>query len=326
MFVLWDVDGNKIEDEFPPEENIDLIQSQCNTSNVSLDPSQVARIVANLTSMSGNEVKSLLVIGRNHYVVLDATFAHGGHAIVRIAHPQSHDASDIDHLNQHIRSYAHIALQMFRVPSPQKIGSIISFPATNHDGSPESLPVLGPCIDPSGRHTPSAPFETIAEYFAWLVSKKKSSQSVGEIQADIDAASQTIDILEYRLRENLPQLSPVVLRCVPSHEDFVAQNVLLDASGAIGGVIDWELHAVKSAVLAAQYPSWLSYEGSNDPQFSRAEAERLCHEFDAIVQDADPEYYMALREGVFCRAAEAWLRDEMPDFGCRRMRAWLDSL
>jgi hypothetical protein len=47
---------------------------------------------------------------------------------------------------------------------------------------------------------------------------------------------------------------------VPSHEDFGAQNVFINDDGLITGVIDWEFHMVKSAVLAATYPFWIRYD------------------------------------------------------------------
>jgi len=44
-------------------------------------------------------------------------------------------------------------------------------------------------------------------------------------------------------------------------------NILVDKSGSITGVVDWEYHVLHPAVLAASYPPWLSYEGCNDPRF-----------------------------------------------------------
>ena len=45
-----------------------------------------------------------------------------------------------------------------------------------------------------------------------------------------------------------------------------------------------------------------------------------------IVKEEDSEYYRALKAGEFCRMAEEWLLNDGVDIGCRRMKAWLDSL
>ena len=59
-----------------------------------------------------------------------------------------------------------------------------------------------------------------------------------------------------------------LLRGVPSsHEDFSTRNVFINDKGHITGVVDWELHMVKSAVLAAAHPSWNRYDGIADIRY-----------------------------------------------------------
>jgi hypothetical protein len=69
----------------------------------------------------------------------------------------------------------------------------------------------------------------------------------------------------------------------------------INSEGLITGVIDWEFHMVKPAVLAATYPSWIRYDGTIDPRFvdrkgqfssfwtvSPVDAKRLRQEYDAV--------------------------------------------
>lgn len=161
---------------------------------------------------------------------------------------------------------------------------------------------MGPCIEPSGRLTPSSPFQTIGEYFQWLLDVKRSSTTIGTTESDINAAHETLRGLESLLSEAILHFDSVLLRSVPSHEDFHAQNVLINDTGYITGVIDWEFHMIKPAVLVAAYPSWIRYDGSFDPRFvdrngqfgyfwfcSPNEARQLCHEFDSVCGwESDP--------------------------------------
>ena len=85
------------------------------------------------------------------------------------------------------------------------------------------------------------------------------------------------------------------LRGVPSHEDLSGQNVFINREGLITGIIDWEFHMIKPAVLAAAYPSWIRYDGTADPRFvdrkgqfpsfwmaSPVDAEKLRQEYDVV--------------------------------------------
>ncbi|KAF8960962.1 hypothetical protein BDZ97DRAFT_1921655 [Flammula alnicola] len=235
-----------------------------------------------------------------------------------------------------IRSYARIALDLFRIDAPDGIGSISSFQPTADARS--GRPILGPYILPSGLHTPSTVFQSIEEYFRWLISVKKTSTDVGTTKLDLDKAQVTLKRLESLISESVSGYDAELIRGVPSHQDFCGQNVFIDGEGLITSVIDWEFHMVKPAVLAAAYPSWIRYDGTADPRFvdkmdqfssfwmaSPVDAKRLRQAYDAIVKEEDPEYYRALKAGAFCRMAEEWLLSDVVDIGCRRMKAWLDS-
>lgn len=165
-----------------------------------------------------------------------------------------------------IHSYARIALDFFRINAPDGIGSISSFKSTAN-ARPDK-PILGPCISPSGFHTPSNIFESIEEYFRWLISVKKTSTAVGTTKPDLDEAQVTLEQLENLILEAVSGYDAELLRGVPSHQDFSGQNVFINDEGLITNVIDWEFHVVKPAVLAADYPTWIRYNGTGDPRLS----------------------------------------------------------
>lgn len=159
-------------------------------------------------------------------------------------------------------SYACITLDLFRIDAPNGIGSVSSFKLIADARS--GKPILGPYILPSGLHTPSTVFQSIEEYFKWLISVKKTLAVVGTMKPDLDEAQATLKRLENLVSESVMLY---LRRGVPSHEDFSAQNVFINGKGLITGVIDWEFHMVKPAVLAAAYPSWIRYDGIADPRF-----------------------------------------------------------
>jgi hypothetical protein len=45
-------------------------------------------------------------------------------------------------------------------------------------------------------------------------------------------------------------------------------NLMVDSNGRITGVLDWWMHSASPAILAADYPPWLRYDGINDPRFA----------------------------------------------------------
>jgi hypothetical protein len=63
MFILWDADGNKIEDQYPPEELDNLL-----STNTVLD-FDLPGVVARVRAISELDVTSIHLLGENHYLV-----------------------------------------------------------------------------------------------------------------------------------------------------------------------------------------------------------------------------------------------------------------
>jgi len=148
---------------------------------------------------------------------------------------------------------------------------------------------------PSGLYAPSTVFQSIEEYFKWLISVKKTLVTVGATKPDLDEAPVTLKRLENLILEFVSGYDAALLRGVPSHQDFSGQNVFINGEGLITGIIDWEFHMVKPAALAAAYPSWIRYDGTADPRFvdrkgqfssfwmaSPVDAKKLRQEYDAV--------------------------------------------
>ncbi|KZT68711.1 hypothetical protein DAEQUDRAFT_727592 [Daedalea quercina L-15889] len=240
-----------------------------------------------------------------------------------------------------LQSYADVVLSMFRIPCPPFIGTIVFFSADDDTAQ------LGPCVHPfDGTRAPSL-YERIEDYFGWLLDKKRTllTDTAKRAKEEKDAALKPATRmtprqmipkpdpelarirrgfarLEVHLAEAIRNLDEPLLRSVPAHEDLSPRNVWIDAEGRVTGIVDWGAHIVKPAVLAANYPTWVSYPDHEHPELSARsgrymdspeEAERLCVKFDHILLERDAEYYNALKEGIFLRMAEAWLKDASSD-------------
>jgi Ser/Thr protein kinase RdoA (MazF antagonist) len=127
--------------------------------------------------------------------------------------------------------------------------------------------------------------------------------AVGTTKSDLDEAQVTLKRLENRILGSVSGYDAAFLRGVPSHEDFIEHNVFINGEGLITGVIDWEFHMVKPAVLAAAYPFWIRYDGTSDPRFvdregqfssfwtaSPVDAKRLRQEYDAVCVNTFNQY------------------------------------
>ena len=66
MFVLWDADGNKIEDEYPPEELDNILATNTDPSVLDFD---LPGVVARVRAISELDVTSIHLLGENHYLV-----------------------------------------------------------------------------------------------------------------------------------------------------------------------------------------------------------------------------------------------------------------
>ncbi|KAJ4487678.1 hypothetical protein J3R30DRAFT_3786936 [Lentinula aciculospora] len=123
------------------------------------------------------------------------------------------------------------------------------------------------------------------------------------------------------------------LRCIPYHSDAVSHNILIDDSGEIAGVIDWECHVILPAYLAVDYPSWITYDGLQDPntgQFSpfwaasRQEAASMPQIYSNIVKKLDYDYYLSVKKGESVPLINKRLNTD-EDQECEKLGSWLDS-
>ena len=109
-------------------------------------------------------------------------------------------------------------------------------------------------------------FEDIQQYLDFLFEMKKNSPLIGvDDCGHIDELMQHTECVLTNLLSNLN--ASTLLRRVLVHRDLNDMNILVDKSGAITGVVNWEYQVLHPAVLAASYPPWLSYDGCNDPRF-----------------------------------------------------------
>jgi hypothetical protein len=167
---------------------------------------------------------------------------------------------------ENLVSHADIMLQLFRLDCPQVIGSVEKFvPASAQQ---EERLSVGTCIGTEGVDSPST-FSHIRDYFAWLIAVQKEALHPSSWTAeDQERGEQFWTRLEALVSKEISRIPQDLLRIVPVHEDFVAHNVVINSIGRITGVFDWEFHSLLPAVLAAGYPSWITYSGTNDPQFT----------------------------------------------------------
>ena len=128
-------------------------------------------------------------------------------------------------------------------------------------------------------------FEDIQQYLAFLFDMKKNSPVIGgDDGGPIDELRRYVDGVLAELLSKTTTSS--LLRCVLVHDDLNSMNILVDKGGRITGIIDWEYQTLQPAVLAVDYPPWLSYDGCCDPRFadpkqtfwldSPKESKRLC--------------------------------------------------
>jgi len=244
-----------------------------------------------------------------------------------------------DQKQANLQSYVDLTLSMFRTPCPSYIGSIVAISIANDTAR------LGPCIHPFDASRAPAVFERIEDYFGWLLQNKRTLMAASIARAHVENDGSAVTILrtrladtkadrelakirrafarlEVHLAEAIRNLDKPLLRCVPVNEHLGPRNVCMDAEGQIADVVDWSAHVVKPAILAAAYPSWLSYPDRDHPQLnardgrymeSPEDAERLCVWLDLVLLQRDVEYYNALKEGIFMRKTEAWLKDPKSD-------------
>ena len=152
---------------------------------------------------------------------------------------------------------------MFRVWTPEKIGSIVAHkPAATSQSLQEPTVFIGSCLGPTIDNQPDAPFSDITQYFGWLFARKSEIISAtAQEPADLHEALQGLKSLQEYTLSLCRTFDATHLRLVPTHEDLNTHNILCDRSGEITGIIDWEFHSIKPAVIATSYPPWTSHSG-----------------------------------------------------------------
>ncbi|KAF8055210.1 hypothetical protein FPV67DRAFT_1745477 [Lyophyllum atratum] len=240
-----------------------------------------------------------------------------------------------------VHSFAHFALELFKLDVPQRIGTLVpGAPASDSDSSKDDVvPRIG-----LQEFRATRVFEDIREYLDFLFEMKKNLSSSSVEGGDEGGGHEYVDELRQHVDGVLAELfesnatmtsQAALLRCVLVHTDLNDMNILADETGQITGVIDWEYQILQPAVLAASYPPWLSYDGCSDPRFanhattlwmeSREESERLRELYLRIVKGADHDYWNALVQGARLRSCVEWLVDNHSDPGCKMMKKWMDA-
>ncbi|KAJ4483041.1 hypothetical protein C8J55DRAFT_511339 [Lentinula edodes] len=233
---------------------------------------------------------------------------------------------------RNLRSFARFAIAMFQAQCPQQIGSIMRFSSNSPRNSRSTKVEIGPAVAYRKTETPSQCFSSAQEYIRWLIACKQNRASSVVNVGPILRRAEAIFVEEDR-RQDADQL-----RCIPCHGDAVSHNILIDDSGEITGVIDWEFHMILPAYLAVDYPSWITYDGLQDPKFfpntgqfspfwptSRQEAASLRQLYDNIVKKLDYQYYLSLKRGEIARLIMQWLITDEDREG-EKLESWLDSL
>lgn len=226
---------------------------------------------------------------------------------------------------QLVRSYADFALKLFDIDIPQMIGTISVM------SSPDELTVMPRICSASHTHA-SEVFPTLQKYLEYLSTlKKRRAFTLDTGDENRFRAQASISQLIAHLRGHLTQLDErCVRRMVLAHDGLGDMNFMIDSSGNITGILDWWRNSTLPAILAADYPPWLRYDGINDPRFAAPrkswletpeESARLRGVYQGAVKNND-FYYTALMQGAQLRAAVGWVFDIEDDSCCARMRQW----
>lgn len=229
---------------------------------------------------------------------------------------------------QLVRSYADFALKLFDIVIPQTIGTITVMNPS------DELTVIPRICSVSHAHA-SEVFPTLQKYLEYLSTwKKRRAFTLDTGDENRFRAQASISQLIAHLRKHLAQLDErCVSRMVLAHDGLGDLNFMIDSSGNITSILDWWRNSTLPAILAADYPPWLRYDGINDPRFAAPrkswletpeESARLRTMYQEAVKNNEL-YYTGLMQGAQLRAAVGWVFDSEDDSCCARMRQWTFS-
>lgn len=150
---------------------------------------------------------------------------------------------------------------------------------------------VGPLIAANPDYSSTEVIDSLSAYVRFLFSVKRETIKKMKPE-DIQRAEATLSSVERKVISMTEAISDVsLLRCVLTHADPHGYNILVDDDGNITGVIDWEFNYIQPAILAIEYPLWLSTEGRLDPRFASdsqwweecpSERRRLCTLFEQV--------------------------------------------
>ncbi|KAF8900267.1 kinase-like domain-containing protein [Gymnopilus junonius] len=278
-----------------------------------------------------NEIKLLQWLRKRTKIPLPTILAVGPYYTIQEKLPGSTLAYHWHHLSEpakdhFIFAYVAILSQLFHLQAPHGIGS-----ASFDDVSGSNTLAVGPLLAANPSYSTPKVIDTISGYVGFLFSVKR--EAIKEMKPeDIQRAESTLSFIERKVTSVTQTISDsTLLRCVLTHADPHGYNILVDDDGNITGLLDWEFNYIQPAILAIDYPLWLSNEGRLDPRFasdsqwweeSPSERQRLCTLFEQTIEEHNPELYNCFIQGHILRAAVGWLLDTLPDPGLDRVMAW----
>jgi serine/threonine protein kinase len=141
-------------------------------------------------------------------------------------------------INVYGRSSADVMLKISTLEVPQKIGSLV---AGLIDNTLDVMPII--------TQSPRIESSTTQEYFVFLFSLKRRSPPIGNDTESKQRARTILSALQSHIHSRLQTIHPHLLRCIIVRDDPNYSNILLDGSGNITGVIDWEFHSLQPMIF-----------------------------------------------------------------------------
>ncbi|KAF8198297.1 hypothetical protein K438DRAFT_1759675 [Mycena galopus ATCC 62051] len=211
-------------------------------------------------------------------------------------------------------SWAHAAVSMFRISTPQRFGTIEN-----------SL-----YLSLSPQHTfATDDTASLLLFFQRAISARRTRSLM---MNNADAHALLCRRLDRLLQGVTPlvahaQRTPALSRFALTHRNPDPLNILLDeTSGAVTGIVDWEYTACMPACMSADYPSWIRVDTMESPRYQdptskflhffhepRAERDRLCEVYEKTVKKLDEEYFECLLYGTRLRDALEWIEDGLAE-------------